>query len=73
MIYFSADLQKVVMLPRLPGNKTSVFTQRIILFHETFAPLVPEKKLSTMEKGREDNTERRNNWSSLARRHSRPQ
>ena len=45
VFYFSADMQKVVMLPRLPGNKTSVFTQRIILFHETFALLVPEKKL----------------------------
>ena len=35
---YSADLQKVIMLPRLPGNKTAVFTRRIILFNETFAP-----------------------------------
>ena len=38
--YVSADLQKVIMLPRLPGVKKCVFTRRIIAFHETFAPLV---------------------------------
>ena len=27
------------MLPRLPGMKKAIFTRRIILFHETFAPL----------------------------------
>ena len=37
--YFSADMQKVIMLPRLPGVKTCVFTRRLVLFHETFAPL----------------------------------
>ena len=36
---FSADLQKVVMLPRMPGIKTVVFTKRITAFNETFAPL----------------------------------
>ena len=41
VFHFSADMQKVIMRPRLPGNKTSMFTRRIILFHETFAPLVP--------------------------------
>ena len=35
---YSADLEKVIMLPRLPGNKTAVFTRRIVLFNETFAP-----------------------------------
>ena len=42
--YFSADMQKVIMLPRLPGNKTALFTRRIIAFHETFAPLVADAK-----------------------------
>ena len=37
--YFSADMQKAIMLPRLPGVKTCVFTRRLVLFHETFAPL----------------------------------
>ena len=35
---YNVDLEKVIMLPRLPGNKTAVFTRRIILFNETFAP-----------------------------------
>jgi len=33
----SADLQKVIMLPRLPRIKTAVFTKRIVAFHQTFA------------------------------------
>ncbi|XP_077091400.1 uncharacterized protein LOC143742433 isoform X2 [Siphateles boraxobius] len=32
----SVDLQKVIMLPRMPGVKTAVFTKRITAFHETF-------------------------------------
>ena len=37
--YFSVELQKFTMLPRLPGVKTVAFTRRIIAFKETFAPL----------------------------------
>ena len=33
----SVDLQKVIMLPRIPGVKTIAFTKRLIAFHETFA------------------------------------
>jgi hypothetical protein len=29
----SVDLQKVIMLPRLPGIKTTVFTKKLIAFH----------------------------------------
>jgi hypothetical protein len=36
---YSADMQKIMMLPRMPGVKTAVFTRRIIAFHETFAPV----------------------------------
>ena len=36
---FSVDLQKVIMLPHLPGVKTVVFTKRIIAYNETFEPL----------------------------------
>ena len=43
--HFSVDIQKVIMLPRLPGNKTAVFTKRLDLFHETFAPLRRSKQL----------------------------
>ena len=35
----SVDLQKVIMLPRMPGMKSVCFTPRIIGFHETFAPV----------------------------------
>lgn len=38
-ILFSVDMQKVIMLPRMPGVKTAVFTKRLVAFHETFAPL----------------------------------
>lgn len=40
----SADLQKVIMLPRMPGNKTSIFTKRIVAFHETFATVGMKQK-----------------------------
>ena len=39
VIYFACDMEKVIMLPRLPGMKKAIFTRRIILFHKTFAPL----------------------------------
>ncbi len=35
----SADLQKVIMLPQIPGCKSVLFTRRIIAFNETFAIL----------------------------------
>ena len=35
----SADLQKVIMLPILPGLKKAIFCKRIVMFNETFAPL----------------------------------
>lgn len=38
-LVYAADLEKVIMLPRLPGNKTAIFTRRIIVFNETFAPV----------------------------------
>lgn len=37
--YRSVDMQKVIMLPSLPGIKTAIFTKRLVAFHETFAPL----------------------------------
>lgn len=35
----SIDLQKVIMLPRLPGFKSACFTRRLVGFHHTFAPV----------------------------------
>lgn len=43
----SVDLQKIIMLPRMPGGKTVVFTRRISVFHETFAMV---GKMSSREK-----------------------
>lgn len=36
---YSADLQKVIMLPVMPGLKKAIFCKRIVMFNETFAPL----------------------------------
>ena len=33
----SVDMQKVIMLPRMPSVKSAVFTRRIVAYHETFA------------------------------------
>ena len=41
-----ADLQKVIMLPAIPGVKSVCFTRRIIAFHETFAPVRAYNKTS---------------------------
>ena len=38
-VYLSCDLQKVILLPRLPGYKTCLFTSRLITFNMTFAPI----------------------------------
>ena len=39
----STDMQKVMLLPRMPGIKTCAFTQRVVVFHQTFAPLEKQK------------------------------
>ena len=38
-VMFCADLQKVIMLPRMENIKTVLFTRRIIAFNESFVPL----------------------------------
>lgn len=38
-IYYSADMQKVIMLPRLEMFKQVLFTPRLIAFNESFVPL----------------------------------
>ncbi|XP_072041154.1 uncharacterized protein [Amphiura filiformis] len=35
----SVDMQKIIMLPRMPGIKNCVFTRRLVQMHQTFAPL----------------------------------
>ena len=36
---FSMDMQKVIMLPHMPGLKTALFTRRILMINQTIAPL----------------------------------
>ncbi|KAF0695234.1 Uncharacterized protein FWK35_00038743, partial [Aphis craccivora] len=38
-IYFSVDLQKIIMLPRLDTFKKVLFIKRIVAYHESFVPL----------------------------------
>ena len=35
----SVDMQKVIMLPCMPGVKTALFTRKIVAYHETFATI----------------------------------
>ncbi|CAH2088926.1 unnamed protein product [Euphydryas editha] len=42
--YYSADLQKVIMLPRLDMFKVVMFCPRIIAFNESFVPLGSSKE-----------------------------
>ncbi|GFR81918.1 CAI-1 autoinducer sensor kinase/phosphatase CqsS [Elysia marginata] len=40
MIFTSADLQKVIMLPRIDTFKAAIFfTKRLVVFNKTFAEL----------------------------------
>ncbi|XP_074039958.1 uncharacterized protein [Leptinotarsa decemlineata] len=39
----SVDLQKVIMLPRIPASQKTFFTRRIVVFHLTFASMTDVK------------------------------
>ena len=43
-VIISSDMQKVIMLPRMPGIKNCCFTKRVVCFNQTFAPLGGRKK-----------------------------
>ena len=38
-VTMSVDMQKVIMLPKPPGLKQTIFCKRLVLFNETFAPV----------------------------------
>ena len=38
-VVVSVKMQKVIMLPQLPGLKVAVFCKRIVLLNESFAPI----------------------------------
>ena len=44
---FSMDMQKVLMLPHLPGLKSALFTRRIILINQSIVPVgkFPENQI----------------------------
>ena len=48
-LYLSCDLQKVILLPRLPGYKKCLFTSRLISFNMTFAPIGKRGKTNKLK------------------------
>ena len=38
-ILLSSDMQKVVMIPKMPGYKSVRFQKRLTVYHQTFSPL----------------------------------
>ena len=38
-IYLSSDMQKVILLPRMPGYKQCQFTSRLVTINQTFSPI----------------------------------
>ena len=42
--YLSSDMQKIIMLPRMPGVKTAILQRRLTTYHQTFSPLGKGKK-----------------------------
>ena len=61
-VILSVDMQKVILLPRMTQFKTNVFTRRLVVINQTFAPI--NKKKSHGEEG---------TGSTMARRHIRPE
>lgn len=41
-LYLSSDMQKVILIPRLPGYKVCLFTRRLVVINQTFAPINKE-------------------------------
>lgn len=44
LVCYSADLQKIIMLPRIDSFKAVIFTQRLTTYHKTFAPVGKKSK-----------------------------
>ena len=39
-IFSSADMEKVILLPRWPGFNLCLFTKRVVVINESFAPIL---------------------------------
>lgn len=46
IIYYSVDLQKVILLPRMQQYKSAIFSTRLVTFNESFVPLGPTTNLN---------------------------
>ncbi|XP_031327380.1 uncharacterized protein LOC116160352 [Photinus pyralis] len=46
-VMYCADLEKVIMLPRLETFKTAIFTSRITVYNESFVPIGKKKNSKT--------------------------
>ena len=42
-LFQSADMQKIILLPRLPEYKVCIFTKRLVVINQSFAPLNKEE------------------------------
>ena len=42
-LYLSSDMQKVILFPPLPGYKLCLFTKRLVVINQTFAPFNKEE------------------------------
>ena len=42
-LFLSSDMQKVILLPRLPGYKVSLFTNSLLIINQSFAPISKEE------------------------------
>jgi len=47
-VYYSADLQKIIMLPRVDCFKKVIFVRRLTAYHESFVPLGEKCKQNTV-------------------------
>lgn len=59
-ICFSGDIQKVITLPRLDMFKKVLFVNRLIAYHETFAPVGVKSKLKPHSMLRQEGISGRN-------------
>lgn len=44
IVYYSADLQKVIMLSRADSFKKVILVRRLVAYHESFVPIGPNSK-----------------------------
>lgn len=48
IVYYSANLQKMIMLPRADSFKKVIFVRKLVAYHESFVPLGPKSNQNTL-------------------------